>query len=91
MQVMMTAVRRGVVAAVVAGACFGPLPDLHAAVLVAQSGAASAVPHPLTNLELTLLDKRGVTLDRLGDCTGKVDLSEPTGHCDQRERYWSGK
>jgi hypothetical protein len=29
---------------------------------------------PLTNFELTLLDKLGVPLDRLGDSTGKVDL-----------------
>ncbi len=29
---------------------------------------------PLTNLELTLLDKLGVPLDSLGDSTGKVDL-----------------
>jgi len=29
---------------------------------------------PLTNLELTLLDKLGVPVERLGDSTGKVDL-----------------
>jgi hypothetical protein len=29
---------------------------------------------PLTNVELTLLDKLGVPLDQLGDSTGKVDL-----------------
>jgi hypothetical protein len=29
---------------------------------------------PLTNLELTLLDKLGVPLERLGDSTGKLDL-----------------
>ena len=29
---------------------------------------------PLTNLQLTLLDKVGVPLDALGDSTGRVDL-----------------
>jgi hypothetical protein len=29
---------------------------------------------PLTNLELSLLDKVGVRLERLGDSTGRVDL-----------------
>jgi len=29
---------------------------------------------PMTNLLLTLLDKAGVSLDKLGDSTGKLDL-----------------
>jgi hypothetical protein len=29
---------------------------------------------PLTNLELALLDRLGVSLERLGDSTGRVDL-----------------
>ena len=29
---------------------------------------------PLTNLQLTLLDKVGVPLDTLGDSTGRVNL-----------------
>ena len=29
---------------------------------------------PLTNLHLTLLDKVGVPVDKLGDSTGRVDL-----------------
>jgi hypothetical protein len=41
-----------------------------------QGGRHVRVPErtPLTNLELTLLDKLGVPLDSLGDSTGKVDL-----------------
>lgn len=41
-----------------------------------QGGRHLRVPKdtPLTNLQLTLLDKLGVPLDTLGDSTGRVDL-----------------
>jgi len=34
---------------------------------------------PMTNLLVSLLDKAGVTVDKLGDSTGKVDLDTLTG------------
>ena len=52
-------------------------------VLVVGGGAGSikggrhvrvAPDTPLTNLQLTLLDKAGVPIDALGDSTGRVDL-----------------
>jgi hypothetical protein len=34
---------------------------------------------PMTNLLVSLLDKAGVAVDKLGDSTGKVDLDTLTG------------
>ena len=47
----------------------------------AQGRAAPAFPAetPLANLHLTLLDKLGVPIDKIGDSTGKADLDTLSG------------
>jgi hypothetical protein len=34
---------------------------------------------PMTNLLVSVLDKAGVTVDRLGDSTGRIDLDTLSG------------
>ena len=40
----------------------------------------------MTNLLLTLMDKVGVTVDKLGDSTGRLDYNAATGHGKNKPR-----